>query len=113
MEAANWNGPNLQRTSQKLGLRSEASGRFEKGLAPEQAMWGQAVATQLMLELTGARLVAGTVDVGGAGPAPKTLRLRDEKVTRLLGTEVPLGEQARAARAAGVRRRATPATAWT
>ena len=38
MEAANWNGPNLQRTSQRLGLRTEASGRFEKGLAPEQAM---------------------------------------------------------------------------
>ena len=36
MEAANWNGPNLQRTSQRLGLRTEASGRFEKGLAPEQ-----------------------------------------------------------------------------
>ena len=38
MEAANWNGPNIQRTSQRLGLRTEASGRFEKGLAPEQTM---------------------------------------------------------------------------
>ena len=45
----------------------------------------------LMLELTGARLVDGTVDVGGPGPDAKTIRLRDEKVTRLLGTEVPLG----------------------
>ena len=36
----------------------------------------------------------GTVDVGGEGPAPKTIRLRDEKVTGLLGAEVPLGEQA-------------------
>ena len=94
MEAANWNGPNLQRTSQRLGLRTEASARFEKGLPPEIAMWAQAVSTKLMLELTGARLVDGTVDVGGEGPAPKTIRLRDEKVTRLLGTEVPLGEQA-------------------
>ena len=94
MEAANWNGPNLHRTSQRLGLRTEASARFEKGLPPEQAMWGQAVASQLMIELTGARLVEGTVDIGGDGPPPKTLRLRDEKVTRLLGTEVPLGEQA-------------------
>ena len=57
-------------------------------------MWGQAVAAQLMIDLCGARLVPGTVDVGGEGPPPKTLRLRDEKVTRLLGTEVPLGEQA-------------------
>jgi phenylalanyl-tRNA synthetase beta chain len=94
MEAANWNGPILQRTSQKLGLRSEASGRFEKGLPPEQAMWGQIVATQLMLELTGARLVDGTIDIGGEGPAPKTIRLREEKVTRLLGTAVPIREQA-------------------
>ena len=38
MEVANWDGPNIHRTSQLLGLRSEASGRFEKGLAPEQAM---------------------------------------------------------------------------
>ncbi|MDA0174810.1 phenylalanine--tRNA ligase subunit beta [Solirubrobacter taibaiensis] len=93
MEAANWNGPILQRTSQKLGLRSEASGRFEKGLPPEQAMWGTIVATQLMLELTGARLVDGTIDIGGPGPDPITLQLRDEKVTRLLGTQVPMNEQ--------------------
>src|SRR5205085_2109062 len=36
MEAANWDGPNIHRTSLKLGLRSEASGRFEKQLQPEQ-----------------------------------------------------------------------------
>ena len=94
MEAANWNGPNLQRISQRLALRTEASARFEKGLAPEITMWGQAVSTRLMIELCGARLVPGTVDVGGEGPPPKTLRLRDAKVTRLLGTAVPVGEQA-------------------
>ena len=99
MEAANWNGPNLQRTSTKLALRTEASGRFEKGLAPEQAMDGQIVATKLMLELTGARLVDGTIDVGGAGPEPQTIRLRDEKVERLLGTAVPREECARILRA--------------
>ena len=92
MEAANWNGPNLQRTSARLVLRTEASGRFEKGLAPEQAMDGQIVATKLMLELTGARLVDGTIDVGGEGPPPATIRLRDEKVERLLGTAVPREE---------------------
>jgi phenylalanyl-tRNA synthetase beta chain len=94
MEAANWHGPSIQRTSQRLNLRTEASGRFEKGIAPEQALDGQAVATRLMLELTGARLVDGTVDVGGPGPELPTLRLRDEKVTRLLGTDVPVAEQA-------------------
>ena len=77
MEAANWDGANIHRTSLKLGLRSEASGRFEKGIQPEQAMEAQAVSTRLMIELCGARLVPGTIDVGGDGPPPKTIRLRD------------------------------------
>ena len=89
MEVASWNGPNINRTSSLLGLRSEASARFEKGLAPEQAMEAQAVATRLMLDVCGARLVDGTVDVGGPGPPPATLRLRDARVSRLLGTDVP------------------------
>ena len=55
MEAATWNGPNIQRTSTRLGLRTEASGRFEKQLQPEHGMDGQAVAAKLMVELCGAR----------------------------------------------------------
>jgi phenylalanyl-tRNA synthetase beta chain len=94
LEVANWNGPNIHRTSQLLGLRSEASGRFEKGLAPEQAMEAQIVATKLMLELTGARLAPGTIDVGGAGPAPKVIRLREHRVEELLGRAIPRPRQA-------------------
>jgi phenylalanyl-tRNA synthetase beta chain len=89
MEAANWNGPNIQRTSTRLGLRSEASTRFEKQLQPEQAIDGQALAAILMGELTGARLAGGTVDVGGPGPEPATIRLRDERMARVLGTAIP------------------------
>ncbi len=89
MEAANWNGSNIHHTSLKLGLRSEASGRFEKQLQPEQAIEAQAVSTRLMLELTGARLVPGTIDIGGDGPPPKTIALRDARVTELLGVEIP------------------------
>ncbi len=89
MEAANWDGANIHRTSLSLGLRSEASGRNEKGLAPEQAMEAQAIATQLMIELCGARMLPGTIDVGGEGPPLKTIRLRDARVKRLLGVEVP------------------------
>jgi phenylalanyl-tRNA synthetase beta chain len=89
IEAANWNGPNIHRTSLKLGLRSEASGRFEKGLQPEQAMEAQAVAAQLMVELCGAQVLPGTIDIGGPGPEPQTIRLRDARVTSLLGTPIP------------------------
>ncbi|HEX5898099.1 MAG TPA: phenylalanine--tRNA ligase subunit beta [Solirubrobacteraceae bacterium] len=99
MEAANWNGPNIHRTSQLLGLRSEASGRFEKGLAPEQAMQAEIVATRLMLELTGARLVPGTIDVGGDGPPPAVIRLREHRVQEILGLPIPRPRQAEILRA--------------
>ena len=89
MEAANWNGANVHDTSLKLGLRSEASNRFEKGLQPEQTLEAQAVASTLMIELCGATLVPGTIDVGGPGPPPETIRLRDERITALLGIEIP------------------------
>ena len=89
MEAANWNGANIHRTSLALGLRSEASNRFEKGIQPEQTLQAQAVATALMIELCGARVAPGTIDVGGPGPPAKTIRLRDQRVTALLGIEIP------------------------
>jgi phenylalanyl-tRNA synthetase beta chain len=89
MEAATWNGPNIHRTALRLGLRTEASSRFEKQLEPEQAMEAQAMAAQLMIELCGAELLPGTIDIGGPGPAPATVRLRSERVTALLGLEIP------------------------
>ncbi len=88
MEAATWDGPNIHRTAWSLGLQSEASLRFEKQLQPEQAMDAQAVAAQLMVEVCGATLADGTIDVGGSGPAPVTIRLRDARVEALLGAPI-------------------------
>jgi phenylalanyl-tRNA synthetase beta chain len=91
LEAATWDGPSIQRTSTRLALRSEASGRFEKGLSPEQTLEAQAVATRLMIELTGATVRPGTLDAGaaaGGGPAPLTIRLRDARVSGLLGAPI-------------------------
>jgi phenylalanyl-tRNA synthetase beta chain len=99
MEVANWNGANIHRTSLKLGLRSEASSRFEKQLQPEQAMDAQAVATQLMLELCGATVRPGTADIGGPGPEPKTIRLREARVESLLGAPIAKDRQAEILRA--------------
>jgi len=96
MEVASWVGPNIHRTSNVLGLRSEASSRFSDGLAPEQAMEAQAVATQLMLELTGATVAGGTIDAGPFATDPwpdATIRLRDAKVAGLLGLAIPRAKQ--------------------
>ena len=89
MEVATWNGPGINYASWKLGLRSEASARFEKGLPAEGCIEAQAVATALMLELTGARLEPGTLDVGSPGEARPVVPLRDARVSRLLGADIP------------------------
>ncbi|MCX6386979.1 MAG: phenylalanine--tRNA ligase subunit beta [Solirubrobacterales bacterium] len=93
MEAATWDGPNIQRTSTRLALRSEASSRFEKQLSPEVAIEAQALATRLMVELCGATVAAGTIDIGGDGPAPITLRLREARLAQVLGTALPRSRQ--------------------
>jgi phenylalanyl-tRNA synthetase beta chain len=96
LEVASWNGPNIHRTSNLLGLRSEASARFEKGLAPEQAAEAQAVATKLMIELTGATLVEGTIDAGPFAQHPwptPTILLRERRVAGLLGLVIPRARQ--------------------
>jgi phenylalanyl-tRNA synthetase beta chain len=94
LEVATWNGPNIHRTSWNLGLRSEASARFEKGLAPEQCMHAQAVATRLLIECCGARVAPGTIDVGWDGAPEQVIRLREARVQAILGLPVPRERQA-------------------
>jgi phenylalanyl-tRNA synthetase beta chain len=89
MEAATWVGPNIMRTSKALGLRTEASARFEKQLHPEQAMAAQRLAARLMVELCGARLVPGTIDVYPNPTQPHLVGLREERMERLLGESIP------------------------
>ncbi len=93
MEVANWHGPAIHRASWALGLRSEASARFEKGLAPEQCDHAQALAARLMVELCGATLAPGTVDVGEWERAPRRIRLREARVQAILGVPVPRARQ--------------------
>jgi phenylalanyl-tRNA synthetase beta chain len=99
MEVANWSGPNIHRTSWALGLRSEASGRFEKGLAPEQCMHAQVVATHLMVELCGAKALDGTIDVAWEPTPEQTIALREHRVEAILGMPVSRERQAEILRA--------------
>ena len=88
MEAATWVGPNIMRTSKALGLRIEASARFEKQLHPDLAIAAQRLASRLMVELAGARLVPGTIDEYPDPAPPRELRLRLERLERLLGDRI-------------------------
>ena len=91
LEVANWNGVNILRTSGLLGLRSEASTRFEKQLHPELTIRAQRVASKLLVGM-GATLVPGTIDVATEPPAPHIISLHGARVDGTLGTEIPLAE---------------------
>jgi phenylalanyl-tRNA synthetase beta chain len=88
LEVATWNGVNILRTSRKLGLRSDASTRFEKQLHPELAIRAQRIASRLLVEIAGARLVPGTIDAVAEIPPPNRVRLRFARADRILGMRV-------------------------
>src|SRR3954452_50438 len=92
MEAATWVGPNILLSESKLALRTEASGRFEKQLHPEQAMAAQRLAARLMVEICGARMVRGTLDAYPRPLEPRVVPLRLERIARILGVSVPREE---------------------
>ena len=94
LEVATWNGSNILRTSRKLGLRSEASSRFEKQLHPALCMRAQRIASSLMVDICGARLVPGTIDVAAESPVVRRIELRNSRVEGLLGMEIEPLEQA-------------------
>jgi phenylalanyl-tRNA synthetase beta chain len=93
LEVANWNGANILRTSRLLGLRSEASSRFEKQLHPELCIRAQRIASRLMVELCGAKLVSGTIDVAAEPPEVPQVRLRAGRVEGLLGMAIGRDDQ--------------------
>ncbi len=93
LEVANWNGTNILRSSRMLSLRSEASSRFEKQLHPELCMRAQRIASRLLIQLCGAKLVPGTIDVAAEAPAPRRLTLRGERVEGLLGMGIEQSDQ--------------------
>ncbi len=96
LEAATWNPANIRRTSTKLGLRSEASSRFEKGLDPELAIMGLNRAAHLLAELAGGIVAPGVIDIYPHPVKPRTLRFSTHDVEFLLGYSVTPGEAAEA-----------------
>jgi phenylalanyl-tRNA synthetase beta chain len=89
LECANFDGPNVQATSTRLGLRTEGSTRWEKGVDPYLVPRALALASQLIVEVAGARLVPGTVDLHGPLPDQPVAPLRPERLERLIGMSYP------------------------
>lgn len=85
LEAANFNSASVRETSKKLGLRSEASTRFEKGIPVEMADFGSRRAATLIEELGIGEVVGGMFDEGKASSEAKTVDLRISRLNLLTG----------------------------
>ena len=90
LEAATFNGPSVRQTARAIGLRTEASARFEKGLPAELALAGARRAASLIAELAGGRVHREWADVYPKTQEPVRVVLRPALVDDVLGLHVPL-----------------------
>ncbi len=95
LEAATFDGPTVLHTALALGLRTESSARFEKGLSPDLPPRALAIASRLLVEVAGAEMVPGTLDASVPVPDREPVRMRHSRVERILGVPVPPEEAAR------------------
>ncbi len=92
LEAANFEPIGVLRTSERLGLRTEGSNKWEKGVDPYAAEPAAVLASHLLVNVAGAELV-GSVDVNDGLPARPRVALRPRRTSRLIGLDVQDDEQ--------------------
>lgn len=94
-ESANFNGTSIRRTALALGMRTEASAKFEKGLDILNTLPAVNRACELVEMLGAGEVLDGTIDILNFVPQPKQLKLRADKINALLGTDIDAAEMCR------------------
>lgn len=92
LESAIFNNASIRKTAKKLGLRSEASLRFEKGVDPNKIYSALNRATELLIEITGARTVGDIYEAKISCPKDKEILINPLKVNKILGTQLETNE---------------------
>jgi phenylalanyl-tRNA synthetase beta chain len=92
LESANFSGPSIRQTSRTLGLRTEASARFERALPPEGALAGARRAASLITEIAGGAVHRDWADVYPRPQEPVKVSMQPAIIDEVLGTHVPLEE---------------------
>jgi phenylalanyl-tRNA synthetase beta chain len=95
LESAYFTPTSIRKTAKRLGINSDASHRFERGVDPQGTRYALDRATQLMVELGNGNLVEGCIDVAYDLPQPPTLDLSVAATNRLLGTDAGQAEMSR------------------
>ncbi len=91
-ESANFNGASIRKAALALGMRTEASAKFEKGLDPMNTLPAVDRACELVELLGAGQVVSGVIDNLNYVPHPTQLKLRPEKINALLGTDISTDE---------------------
>lgn len=92
-ESANFHGATVRITAKALGMRTEASGRFEKGLDPRMTLDAVNRACELVEQLGAGEVIDGIIDVDNSDPNHKRLPFEPDKMNALLGLELSAEEQ--------------------
>ena len=87
-ESANFNGTSIRQTALALGMRTEASGKFEKSLDPMMTIPAVQRACELVEMLGCGDVLDGTIDIINYVPEARTLPLEPERINKLLGTNI-------------------------
>lgn len=88
LESANFSALNIRRTSRALGLSSESSARFEKGIDPHGTIFASQRAAHLLQTYAQAVIYAGHIDVDAVGTEKTTIELELTEIERILGVEI-------------------------
>ena len=88
-ESANFDGTCIRKGALALGMRTEASAKFEKGLDPMNTLPAVNRACELVELLGAGEVVDGVIDVLNYVPQPRVIRMDPERVNALLGTDIP------------------------
>lgn len=105
LESAFFDPRAVLRTARRLGLRTEASFRFERGADPEALASGASMAARLIVEWAGGAVLRGEIDVGAAPPR-RTVSVRPERAAMLLGTPTSAEDIVETFRRLGIEARA-------
>ena len=89
LESARFEPLSIRKTARSLAMKSDSSYRFERGIDPTLPERASRRAAELILQLAGGELLAGSVDAGASGYKPKHLSLRMGKLKSVLGVEIP------------------------
>lgn len=92
IESANFSPSSIRRTSKTLGLSTEASYRFERGVDPNLTLQALDRVTEIIAETSGGEVARGVIDGAAAKFSPRRIELHVENVNRLLGTRLASGE---------------------